>query len=264
MEKLTRWIATHRIVVYIISVVILVAWNLFNTSFFNMGVISFLIIFFAILLPDLCTNKIINRAIAKLNNECDPYPLLEESEFFLARKNKKMWEHAHLTNKYCALREMGRYREVYDGLSEMATKKYRGVSPIGAYVFWNNFADICTILGKKEEEVELYAKAQECFAKIKPKKQQEQMENYACIRSAAHLYCQGAYEDALKTLKQFQPQSLRNEISMHKLFGEIYLKQNDVEQARYHLQIVAEQGNRLYEVEEAKALLANMPTCEYI
>lgn len=264
MEKLTRWIATHRIVVYIISVVILVAWNLFNASFSEMGIISFLIIFFAILLPDLCTNKIINRAIAKLNNECDPYPLLEESEFFLARKNKKMWEHAHLTNKYCALREMGRYREVYDGLSEMATKKYRGVSPIGTYVFYNNFVDICILLGKQEEEAELYAKMQGYFEKIKPQKQREQMRNFSRMREAAHLYCQGAYEDALKVLEQFQPQSLRNEISMHKLFGEIYLKQNDVEKARYHLQIVAEQGNRLYEVEEAKALLANIPTCEYI
>lgn len=263
MEKISRWIATHRVSVYIISFVLLIVWNIIKSSLGEIGIGS-LIIFFAILLPDVCMNKFVNRAVAKLNNECDPYPLLEESEYFLARKNKKAWEFTNLCNKYCAMRDMGKYQEVYEGLQEIAAKKYRSVSPAAMYVLYHNLGDICLILEKNEEAAEWNAKMQETFMKIKPRKLKEQFESMRPLEDAMHLYHDGAYQEALKVLGQFAPNCLRSEVSFHKVASLIFSELDDIEHARFHLEAIVEKGNRLYAVEEAKALLAEMPTCEYI
>ena len=263
MEKIKRWIATHRVWVCIISIFIVTAWTIVRWPNEVNGFISFFIIYVGVLSPSVCANRIVNNAIAKLNNECNPYPLLEESEFFLRYWNPKVWKHSFWVNKYCALREMGKYQEAYEGLLAIDREKMKRFPAVSKFIYYNNLADICRLLRKYDEEQVWISKQDEIYAKVRTKSKKKQFQEITYLRVVGELVDKEAYEEALQTLEAIRPKNMRQQVSIHEMYSQIYLKTNDNENARIHLQEIIKKGNCLYAVEVAKERLGTIETYEY-
>ena len=95
MDSLCLFAAKHKTLTSVLLFVAL--FGLLSLLFFGFGVSSSALIVLAflfclllsLLLPQVAQNRFLNRAIKALHEQCDPYPLLEENEYFLRFKNSK-------------------------------------------------------------------------------------------------------------------------------------------------------------------------------
>lgn len=260
MTKFYHWVAKHKRTAFVLfSVAFCLVYSLF---FYWWSIPLWAILLFDgfLLLVNYafvssCSLKLVQKALQELDNSCDPYPLLEETEKLLSYKNAKTAEQNLLINHCVALRYTGEYQKVYDTLSAINIDKYAGTLPFVKCVYYNNLMDICLLLEKNEQAELLYAKTTMLYADIKNKKQRKALEPNALCAKASDCFRRQDYAQTIQILSEMKPANARMEVGIALLCAEAYLKLGEPERAKAKLLYVIGHGNKLFCVTEARRLL---------
>ena len=259
MYKLHHLVAKHKIAAFFILTIFtcgvytillmqlhIPTWALIIVNL----VLAFIIYAYVEYSPD----PIMRKAFVELNDNCNPYPLLEETEKLLTYKNSEVVHQTILINHAVALRSIGEYQRNFDVLRTLNIDKAAGMLPINKVVYYNNLMDACGVLEKYEEADVWYSKMMLIHGDITNQKQLETVAHTIQCAKAFHYYYEKDYQKALIMLREAKAKDRRESVDSAMLCAKIGIAMGDIEMAKKELQYVMENGNRLYAVTEAKNL----------
>jgi len=259
MNRFTHWMATHSLLAKIIFSVFLCTVYTGLLVFLKVGyggivIFDLILILATICYVDSCSVKLLNAAIRVLNEQCDPYPLLQESKRQLASAKTGMLKQQLLINYYAAKVSLGEYQAVYEGLSAIHVDKYPGFSPSAKFVYYNNLSSVCDDLKLTDQAEIWYQKSLQLYQDLKSSKQKEQLRESMEEAKIQSLIRKQEYIQALQLLNTFSASTLYKKVHASFSASQIYLAQGMPEKAREHLQYVITHGNKLHVVTLAKEL----------
>ena len=201
-----------------------------------------------------CFSAVLNKAIKKMYDECDPYPLLSETEKLITYKFRRVQEQVLVIDKCAALRNTGEYEKALNELENINIDKYP-VMPNVKIVYYNNLMDLYGILGENEKADIWYGKVVQIYSDMKNGKKKKGFQNTIDIAAAANYYRHGEYDKAVEILESINYNNLCNEVDSKMLCARVYLAMGLTDKAKQALMFVKEKGNKLYAVTEAEKML---------
>lgn len=258
MEKIIRFIAKNR---YIMSMLcgIIVGCTVGALGALNdlpLGVSISIGLVFVIPVTFLitgCGPILQNRALKIMNENCDPYPFLEETRIQLSYPGNRASEILVKMNHAMALRCVGEYEQSWLILNAIHIDKYH-YSPVAKAVYYNNLTDILTLLGRNEEAEVWYRKTVQVINDLPPKARKK-LETARDLAIAEHFYRIGEYETALERRDAVTPANALARVENAIFRARCFLALEDRESARRELEYVIANGNRLHFVTEARSIL---------
>ena len=204
-----------------------------------------------------CARKLLNKAAIKLNNFCDPAPLLQEVNEQLAYSRSKTYNQILLINKCVAWREMGQFDQALQTLEHLNIDQYSGTLPQTKVVYYNNLADAFIEMKDAEKAMLWLSKASQIAADLKNRKlkmilQDSLLWNYAGIANL-----RGQYDEAEQLLLQNtgKVKPLRRKVSEAILLADIYANQGKHDSALQQLNFVITNGNKVFDVQKAQKMM---------
>ena len=203
---------------------------------------------------------VMNKAVKQMNEQCDPYILLENAEQQLQRVKSKSYEKLLLINKAVALRDLGQFDEVFSILSTINIDQYSTTLPLTKIIYYNNLVDILIIKGDFFQAKIWHAKMMQMINDMKVKeKQKHQLTEISTLNQAELLLADNQLDEAENLINKLSEQiTNRQRISKCMLLAKLYIKRNMPDDAKQYLQFVIDYGNRLYDVIQAKGLLDSL------
>lgn len=259
MEKLNRWIAKHpttcRVSGMIFWICLGVIWLQLGMPMWVFAVLCFLFFISLWLVLSTCGAYLLKKPLEILQKECDPYPFLKEMNEQRTYPGNDTIKQLREIDYALALRCVGEYEKAFALLSSINIDKHAGMLPNAKVIYYNNLMDLCALMGKHQEAVIWYEKTMQIFRDMKPGKPKEQLRKAVESNRAIVHFCKGEYEQALQALGQVKVENLNDRIENAMMYARTYLAMGEAEKAVRPLKFVSENGNKLYVVTEAKALL---------
>lgn len=261
MAKLYHWIAKHQSLSFLLFTVVSCALcSLFllwlDSPIWLIQLLDVLLIFANYRYTALCPFNLLRKASAELEDKCDPYPLLQETETLFSYPHKNGIELNLLINHNIALSMLGEHRKVYENLTAIDIDQYIQ-SPSTQFVYYNNLLACCDDLGMSEQVEQLIPKVMQLYAEIEDEKQKQRLEQTVWSLKVSEYMLRQEYTLALEILNGMKPVSLRSEVGNAMLRAKVYLALDETEQAKEQLRFVIDHGNKLWLVTEARQLLEN-------
>lgn len=194
-----------------------------------------------------------------LNNELDPEKFIELTENeYNKNKNKKYRNYMKL-NLSAGYSSAGKIETAYEKLKEvdLSKKLYRERNKI---LYYYNEALILNVLGKKEEATEIYNKElSEEIEKIGKRKKDSEIYNLVKALEGM-LFHENDNEKMIEILNEAlkKTKTKRQNLGLKHLLAAYKEKAGKIEEAIELYKEVAENGNKLYIVQEAKEKLENI------
>jgi tetratricopeptide (TPR) repeat protein len=192
-----------------------------------------------------------------LNNDCDPYPFLQETTEQLTYKTTGVMEQTIKINHAAALREVGRYQDALDLLNSINIDRYSGTVPVHRFVYYHNLTDILSLVGNYSEAEVWYQKAVQIYQDMPENKLKQNLRPLVEAMAADAWFRRGEYEKAIECSKALYPTEPCNQINQAMLIARCYIALGQPEEARKPLEFVVAKGNRLHAVAQARAMLNN-------
>ena len=194
-----------------------------------------------------------------LDNELDPEKFIELTENeYNKNKNKKYRNYMKL-NLSAGYSSAGKIETAYEKLKEvdLSKKLYRERNKI---LYYYNEALILNVLGKKEEATEIYNKElSEEIEKIGKRKKDSEIYNLVKALEGM-LFHENDNEKMIEILNEAlkKTKTKRQNLGLKHLLAAYKEKEGKIEEAIELYKEVAENGNKLYIVQEAKEKLENI------
>lgn len=194
-----------------------------------------------------------------LDNELDPEKFIELTENeYNKNKNKKYRNYMKL-NLSAGYSSAGKIETAYEKLKEvdLSKKLYRERNKI---LYYYNEALILNVLGKKEEATEIYNKElSEEIEKIGKRKKDSEIYNLVKALEGM-LFHENDNEKMIEILNETlkKTKTKRQNLGLKHLLAAYKEKAGKIEEAMELYKEVAENGNKLYIVQEAKEKLENI------
>ena len=194
-----------------------------------------------------------------LDNELDPEKFIELTENeYNKNKNKKYRNYMKL-NLSAGYSSAGKIETAYEKLKEvdLSKKLYRERNKI---LYYYNEALILNVLGKKEEATEIYNKElSEEIEKIGKRKKDSEIYNLVKALEGM-LFHENDNEKMIEILNEAlkKTKTKRQNLGLKHLLAAYKEKVGKIEEAMELYKEVAENGNKLYIVQEAKEKLENI------
>lgn len=194
-----------------------------------------------------------------LDNELDPEKFIELTENeYNKNKNKKYRNYMKL-NLSAGYSSAGKIETAYEKLKEvdLSKKLYRERNKI---LYYYNEALILNVLGKKEEATEIYNKElSEEIEKIGKRKKDSEIYNLVKALEGM-LFHENDNEKMIEILNEAlkKTKTKRQNLGLKHLLAAYKEKAGKIEEAIELYKEVAENGNKLYIVQEAKEKLENI------
>lgn len=202
--------------------------------------------------------KLFREPVEQLNHNCDPYPLMEETQRQLQRKfdgpHRQMMEFNHAA----ALRETGQFYKAMDILENLNIDKFPGTSPFSKYTYYHNLCDLCYVLDRKEEGRIWHRKANQIYEDLPPVKPKQELEATHALLEAEILYYDGNPDEALRKTAKIQLSHRKMILDAAFLAARCHIALEEPEKAREKLCYIMENGNRLHITEQAGELLESL------
>lgn len=263
MNKFQHFVAKHKFLSFFILIMLACGIYSFllmmlNVPLVGIIIVNLLLVFVIYAYVEYSPEPIMRKALKELNDNCDPYPLLKETEKLLTYKNSEVLEQIILINHAVGHRSVGEYQKNLDILKTLNIDKTVGIQPMQKVVYYNNLMDACGMLEKYDEAEVWYSKMMLILADIKNEKQLEALESAMQSATAFHHFCQKEYDKALQIMREKKDINRNNAVDNAMLYAKIATAMGDIDTAKNKLQFVIENGNRLYAVQEAKERLAEL------
>ncbi len=269
MDKLCRWAANHQKLYFLIASFIFVTiYNIclpvLNAPLWLIIVVDFIHILFFYLQSASSILVILQKASKQYDDYCDPFPLLNEAEGFLKKKNSVATEHALLLDKCAALMGIGENQKAYDILTAINIDKSSSTINDVKIIYYYNLMCACDELGMNEQAEVYYSKVLVMYPDITSKKMREQFELNMKMAKVMQCFRQGEYAEVINILNTITPYNLRQRVGNSLTYAEAYLALGEVEKAKDHLVFVIVNGNKLACVKEAQELLKTTPYADML
>ena len=255
------FISKHKGLLRFISIIIFViSFFVFTKSFDNNQAIGialsfvFLIIFNFFL--GIVDSYLVFKAIERLDVACDYKELYELSARLLKEKNHPKLKQIYSINYALCLIEMGKFDEALNVHLSMDIADYTPVNV--RYVYYHNLAEIYNQLNNKDEAEKCYSIEKSIFENLLNEKSKDNSINTYLAAESDHCYRIGEFEKALSFMQNIKPNNLRQQLGVSYSLGRIYIKLNDYDAAKKHLDFVIKNGNMLYVVKFAKEILKDI------
>ncbi len=262
MRKFDRWVTKHYTVISRATSLLWAGFAVAGIMVWRWHILWALLAYFVgnivtALLLARCGDRLRREAIASANQNCDPYPLLEEMRTQLHYSLPPMQMLMTEINYALALEHTGEYQQAYQRLNDINIAHPR-ISPNVRLVYYSNRADLCFMMGKYEEVITCHEKAVHSLENMKPGKSKETLRSLVESNYGMHHFCKEEYDAALQALEQAKPRHLSDRVSNAFTAARTFLALGEKENAIEKLQFVVENGNQMYVVTVAKDLLAEI------
>ena len=260
MRSFYRWVFEHTFFCRTLLFFVLAGFTVYALSF---PYVDFLTIY----LVDLALWFVVGRFIATapfklmkepqriLNEDCDPYPMLEEIGHQLSREFDGPQRQLLEIDQAVAYRDIGEYQKAAQLLEGINIDKFPGLTPFSKYVYYHNLADICYVVGNIEEARIWTRKFRQIYHDLPMTKYKQTLTATHDLMEAEILYYEGDYEKALRKVAWIQLNNKRQVLDGAFLAAKCHMALEEPEKAREKLQYIVDNGNKLYIVQEAQQLL---------
>lgn len=202
--------------------------------------------------------KLLKYADEALQNQCDPYLLLKETEELLPKIKSDPLKQVVLIDYSAALSFIGEYQKAYDVLKEINIDKYASTSAAIKAVYYHNLASLCTELNDFETANLWYQKSEQLYVDLTNPKQKSQLDQTMRLGKVEDCIRKNEYDQAWNLLEEHKPKSKLEFVNHAFLAAKVLIAKGNREQARKQLQIVIANGNKTYSVTEAKTRLEQL------
>ena len=265
MDKVNKWVSKHKIIAFVLYN--LICWVPFLVLALTVEirliwwiVFGMLVLFASAMFVTSIERHILNKAVKLQNEQCDPNPFLEIIERQLSIVKSKSYQQLLLINKAAALRDLGRFDEVFSILSSINIDQYNTTLPLTKIVYYNNLTDILIINGEYFQANIWHSKMMQMISDLKANEKQKKQLNEIPVLNQAELFIAGNNFSEAERLINGLPESISNRqrISKCLIYAKLLIKQNRKDEAEEYLQFVIDYGNKLYDATEAKQMLEQM------
>lgn len=260
MKSVYRWISEHKGLCKAglflgLTVFTFYAASFEYVSFLSVYLVDLLIWFIATRFISTASGKLLLEPLEILNQQCDPYPFLEETERQLGHRESGPQQQLNEINYATALRMVGQNQRVVEILEKINIDRYPGTTPYIKFIYYNNLADALFALDRTTEALIWHRKAVQIFDDLPENKVKQQYAPTMQLSQAEAMYYQQDYDKALRKVAWINCQSRRTLLDAALLAAKCHIALEEPEKAREKLRYVADNGNKLHIVEEAKTLL---------
>lgn len=203
-------------------------------------------------------NKLLIPTMKTLDDACDPYPLLSELELQASYPASESMSLLHRINHATALRATGDFDTALRILKEINIDKSPSTVNGIKFIYYNNLADLHHLTGQYDEADVWNEKARQIWRDLPENKQKKLLEVNVHAAAAEAAYRKGEYAQTMVLLDQITFPTLRGQVETALLYARCALQTGDTETTKAKLQFVLQNGNRLFCVDEARKLLANL------
>lgn len=261
MKSIFRLILAHPRPARFIMAVTVTSFCFFmlDPTVFSFGVrflITFSLLFSSYTFLNSVSDLLLREPLEKLEQGCDPYPLLQEVEIQMKKVPDNFQGQMIQINYAMALVQTGSYDKALEILESMDMKKYP--NPIAKFIYYNNLCDLMTRLNRYPEADSLYRKSQEMLDSIANRRLRERLDRTVDMNAIEALYRDQDYVGALRRLARIPCPTPRSVVDAALLAARCNLGLEEWDKAKEKLQYVIDNGNRLYCVTEARQLLNNL------
>lgn len=263
MEKIQLFCVKHRFLGTLIAALIYiipftVIFNVFNASLTTYIVAYLIIVTMSMLLVSSASTALTMSVVKKLNDECDPYPLLEMSEKIIAHTKSTSEGITARINRCVALLDMGEYEKYLAEMRDIAIESHLGILPQTKFVYYNNLSVAYIALDDAEKARIWLEKSAEFLPAVKNKKISASLKDTHLFTNAELLILEGKPEEASELLKAVENNSRARSVHLALASARANAALGNIERATEDLKYVIATGNKLYAVTEAKELLGKL------
>lgn len=264
MEKINRWVAKH---VWLVYVAAMVLWILTICRLANGldGAVLLILYILTIAWILLCaqwiftrSNALLKKPLEILQNECDPYPFLEEVKHQRAFSGNQNMKLTYIFNEVLALREVGEFEQAHRLLLAIPDKDVSNAAPmVQAMYFSHRLYRGARLKNLAEVEV-CYRKLLDACNRTTRKTQKQYVDSLIAFARVIYHLARQEFDQSLQYLQMIPQNTLRDRVVVAWNYAAIHLGKGAKEAAKEKLEFVMNNGNKLYIVTEAKALLAKI------
>lgn len=229
-----------------------------NVSFLSMYIAGLFVLFFGSRIISAAPGKLLLEPLEILEQQCDPYPYLEEMERQMARKDLSPQGQVTEMHYATALRMVGQNQRCAEILEAINIDRYVGISPQFKFMYYNNLADVLFVLGRTTEAQIWHKKARRIYEDLPEGKLKQPLTHIIQISEAEALYYERDFDKALRKVAWINCPSQRCLLDAALLAAKCHIELEEPEKAQEKLRYVIEHGNKLHIVEEAGALLETL------
>ena len=189
---------------------------------------------------------------------CDPYPLLEETEYMISKAKKGLPYFQVTINYSIALMATGQYKKALSVLQGLDFTKIPTLPHHNMFVYYNNLRTACAA-NKQWEQMGIYqSKAEASYACIKKQAFKKKLSDPISHYQISQYIQEKKYDEAEEALSAFIPKRGREAVMTAMTRTGIHIGRGETEQAKEQLRYIIENGNKLYVVTEARQILETL------
>ena len=217
---------------------------------------AFSLIFSCYTFVNSVSDLLLREPLEKLEQYCDPYPLLAEVEIHMKKLPDSFQGQMIQINYALALVQTGSYEKALEVLEAVDMDKYP--NPIAKFIYYNNLCDLMTRLDRYPEADSWYRKSLEILDSLPNNRLKGRLDRTEAMNAIEALYRDQDYAGALRRLARIPCPTPRAVVDAALLAARCNLALEEWDKAKEKLQYVIDNGNRLQCVTEAKQLLNNL------
>lgn len=264
MKAIQRWIANHpRLCKFLMAFfVTFLCYALLDSNTFSFSsrfLITFSLLFSGFLTINTMPEQLMREPLEILEQQCDPYPFLEEMERQMPLIQENFQGQLTTINYAMALVQTGQNEKALETLESINIDRFPSASPFAKFIYYNNLCDVMIRMERFSEADIWYRKAQAIFQDLPNNKLKQRLDRTAQMNEIEALYRDQDYTAALRKLSRIPCITQRSLMEAALLAARCNLGLEESEKAREKLQYVIDHGNRLACAEEAKRLLEKLP-----
>ena len=263
MKSFYRWISEHPGLCKILLLLLLLAFSFYaatleSVSFLTVYLIDLLIWFIAGRFIATVPLKLLQEPLHQLDQQGDPYPLMEELNAQLSRKFDGTQRQLLEMYRALTLRECGQPYKALETLENINIDKFPGTSPVVKYMYYHNLADLCYLQDRKDEGRIWVRKYRQIYNDLPAGKGKQELASAYEMMECEVLYHEGDLEEALKKVSWLKLTDLRMVLDGAMLAAKCHIALGEPEKAREKLQYILDHGNKLHIVQEATEILETL------
>ncbi len=263
MKSVYRWMFEHTGLCRLLLILGLLTFSFYAASieyvsFLTVYLIDLAIWFLARRFIESASGKLLREPHEQLDNHCDPYPLLEETQRQLASRFDGPQRQLVEMDYAVTLLETGQYHKAAEILENMNIDKFPVVSPYMKFGYYLNLLAVADFLGHREEARIWHRKCRQIFADLPHGKIKQTLTPSYEIMEAEALYRDGNPKDALKKVAWIKLPNPRIVLDGAMLAAKCHISLEEPEKAREKLQYIIDHGNKLHMVQEAREILETL------
>lgn len=253
-KKWNRLCSRHRWVPVLAMALILLPWMLLSEG--ELWGLAALCMLLSLLFGSAYTMQLMDPTVKIMNDQCDPYPMLEEATYQLGYVKNRSDRTLLTLNRCAGLIDAGYYQQ---GLEELEALDIHDPAVIASwrFVYYHNLT-VAAIECKNQEKAETYYQTALQQVGGMKGKAREKASLQRVMLSAEICLMYGNWAQAYELLGPVSPETMQGQVSRAYALARIAVAQGQPDIARVHLDFVLTHGNRLHVVTKAQGLLEQL------